>query len=358
LHPFPGSVGVVLNRDHPEGGKLAERLRRFADHVGEQSPLYQTLARAAAEDDAAVAILADAPYSQPPANLLFAAVQYLLLEGAGPRLASHYPAVAGPGAEPEGDPVAAFHEFLVEHRDRITALVASRRVQTNEVRRCTALLPAFTAARDPTLPLALIEVGASAGLNLLFDRYHYDYGAVESGPARSPLTLTCEIRSGDPPIPVPVPEVVARVGLDLHPIDVADPDAVRWARSLIWPEQLDRVERFETAVAIARGSPPTLVQGEALELLPRAIESSPVEASLVVYHSFVLNQWTAEDRGRLDDLLTRAANQRPIDRISVEMLEPGAEYADITHTRYQGGKSEPRRLGTAHYHGVWLQWEA
>lgn len=348
----------MLNRDHPEGGKLAERLRRFADHVGEQSPLYQTLTRAAAEDDAAVAILAEAPYGQPPANLLFAAVQYLLLEGSGPRLAAHYPAVAGPGAEPEGDPIAAFHEFLVEHRDRITALVASRRVQTNEVRRCTALLPAFTAARDPMVPIALIEVGASAGLNLLFDRYHYDYATVESGPAGSPLTLTCEIRAGDPPIPVQVPEVVARVGLDLHPIDVADPDAVRWARSLIWPEQLDRVERFETAVAIARENPPTLVRGEALELLPRAIESSPGEASLVVYHSFVLNQWTAEDRDRLDDLLTRAANHRPIDRISVEMLVPGAEYAEIIHIRYERGKSEPRRLGTAHYHGGWLKWEA
>jgi hypothetical protein len=251
-----------------------------------------------------------------------------------------------------------FRQFLRDHRDSLTELVATRRVQTNEVRRCTTLLPAFTAARPDDRPLALIEVGASAGLNLLFDRYRYDYGSARLGPPNAGLTLTCEIEAGEPPLPARLPSVASRVGLDLHPIAVTDPDAVRWARALIWPEQLDRVERFETAVAIARNDPPPLVEGDALELLPAAIEASPAEAAVLVFHSFVLNQWTPEDRSRLDELLVIQSRTRPIDRISVEMETRGVAYPAIIHTRYSGGEAIPRRLGTAHYHGVWLRWEA
>jgi len=347
----------VLNREQPDGGRIAERLRGFAEHVGEHSPLYRTLATALADDPLAIGILGEAPHGQPPANLLLAAVQYLLLEGAEPELAAHYPSLAARN-EPVGDPVHLFHDFLEAHRDAVTALVASRRVQTNEVRRCTTLLPAFTAARDPESPLALIEVGASAGLNLLFDRYRYDYGVAVSGPGDSPLTLTCEIRSGEPPIPVRMPVVASRVGLDLHPIDVTDPRGVRWARALVWPEQVERVERLDAAVAIARQDPPTILAGDAVDLLPGAIAAAPDDASLVVYHSYVLNQWRAGDRARLDELLLSASASRRIDRVSIEMLVRGEAFPFVDHTRYRAGRAESRRLGSAHSHGEWLRWAA
>ncbi|HSM01313.1 MAG TPA: DUF2332 domain-containing protein [Acidimicrobiia bacterium] len=345
----------MLNREQPDGGRIAERLRDFADRVGSESPLYRVLATALSEDPLAIDILGGAPHGQPPANLILAAVQYLLLEGKGPGLAAHYPSLHE-GAGPVGDPVALFHEFLEGHREAVSALVASRRVQTNEVRRCTTLLPAFTTARDPEAPLALVEVGASIGLNLLFDRYRYDYGTAMAGPSGSPLTLTCEIREGDPPIPVRMPAVASRVGIDLHPIDVTDPAAVRWARALVWPEQAERVERLETAVALAREDPPTILAGDALDLLPGVIEATPDEASLVVYHSYVLNQWRPEDRARLDGVLAEASSARRIDRISIEMLARGEAFPFVDHTRYENGRSETRRLGSAHYHGEWLRW--
>lgn len=347
-----------LNREHPEGGRIRERLRRFAEHVGTQSPLYARLAETMADDLVAVDILGAAPYGQPPANLLFAAVQYLLLAGDGPELAAHYPSVSGHGIEPAGDPVQLFHDFLVEHRERVTALVASRRVQTNEVRRCTTLLPAFTAAVEAGRPLALIEVGASAGLNLLFDRYRYDYGSIATGPEGSPLTLTCQVRGGLPPIPAEMPTVASRVGLDLNPLEVTDEESVRWARALVWPEQVERVARLEAAVAIARVDPPTILAGDALDLLPGEIAAVPDDAALVVYHSFVLNQWRAEDRARLDDLLLGASGSRTIDRISIEMLVKGEAFPFVDHTRYESGAAHEKRLATAHHHGEWLLWEA
>ena len=350
-------MGSPLNREHPEGGRIRERLREFAAHVGTQSPLYARLAEATADDPVAVEILGAAPYEQLPANLLFAAVQYLLLEGASPELAAHYPSVSGDRTKPAGDPVQLFHDFLVGHREQVTALVASRRVQTNEVRRCTTLLPAFTAVVEASQPLALIEVGASAGLNLLFDRYRYDYGSIATGLEGSSLTLTCQIRGGRPPIPMGMPAVSFRVGLDLYPLDVTDADAVRWARALVWPEQVERVERLEAAVAIAREDPPTILAGDALDLLPGAIAAAPADAALIVYHSYVLNQWGAEDRARLDDLLQAASGSRTIDRISIEMLVRGEAFPFVDHTRYEGGGTAMRRLGTAHYHGEWLRWE-
>jgi hypothetical protein len=325
--------------------------------VADESAIYATLSAAIADDEVALAIIGESPGSQPQPHLLFAAVQYLLLHGEGRDLATHYPAVAGAEVTPQGDAVGLFREFLRDHRERLTELVATRRVQTNEVRRCTTLLPAFTAARPDDRALALIEVGASAGLNLLFDRYRYDYGSTRLGREDAGLTLTCEIEAGQPPLPAHLPAVATRVGLDLHPIVVTDPDAVRWARALIWPEQVDRVERFETAIAIARDDPPPLVAGDALELLPAAIEASPAEAAVLVFHSFVLNQWAPEDRSRLEELLVAQSRTRPIDRISVEMETRGVAFPAITHTRYSGGEASSRRLGTAHYHGVWLRWE-
>ncbi|MEX1208034.1 MAG: DUF2332 domain-containing protein [Acidimicrobiia bacterium] len=348
----------MLNRELPEGGRLPERLRGWAERVADESPIYATLSAATADDEVALAIIGESPSSQPQPHLLFAAVQYLLLDGKGQGLATHYPAVAGAGARPHGDLVGLFRDFVRDHRVRLTELVATRRVQTNEVRRCTTLLPAFTAARPDDRPLALIEVGASAGLNLLFDRYRYDYGTVRTGPEDSPLTLDCQVRSGVPPVPDRMPQVAWRLGLDLHPIDVHDHDAVRWGRALIWPEQLDRVARFETAVEIARGDPPPMVKGDALELLPAAIAATPSDAAVLVYHSYVLNQWAPEDRSRLEELLVTQSRTRPIDRISVEMETRGVAYPAIIHTRYSSGEAIPRRLGTAHYHGVWLRWEA
>src|SRR5215218_1913808 len=151
---------------------LADRFACFAlEECHDSSPLYERLALGVADDPAMLALAAYARPGQPTPNLLFAAVQYLLLGGTPHPLAAFYPGLAhDPVAG--GDPYPAFHDFCRQHADSIRELLETRLVQTNEVRRSACLLPAFcwVARLAGDRPLALLEIGASAGLNLLWDR--------------------------------------------------------------------------------------------------------------------------------------------------------------------------------------------
>jgi hypothetical protein len=165
---------------------LAQRFMRFAEQeCGDYAPFYAHLARGIAHDPELLAIAAHTRSGQQAPNLLLAAVHDLLLRGADHALAAFYPSVAHLAAVPPGDPLPAFRAFCRDHRAALIDLVSTRLVQTNEPQRCTVLLPAFSmvARLASGRPLALIEVGASAGLNLLFDRYGYDYGAGQSAGA-------------------------------------------------------------------------------------------------------------------------------------------------------------------------------
>ena len=348
----------MRNREHPNPD-IAGRLRRFADIAAPDSPLSAAFARAAADDDVCHSILGEARHSLPAANMLLAAVHFLLLGGEADPLAAHYPSVSATGGFDDGsDPGEAFLAFCRRHRDRLVHLVSQHGVQTNEVRRCVVLLPAFArvAARERA-PLALLELGASAGLNLCFDRYRYHYGWRRTGPEESPLTLGTEVRSGEPIVPDPLPEVAWRAGVDLDPIDLRNESAVRWARALLWPEQLDRIERFDIAVGLARQGPPKVVEGEATAMLPDLVAESPDEAALLVFHSHVLNQMSPEERDTLDRRLRDISRLRKVDRISFEALRPEMDFPEVTHIRYRDGGSTETLLGTAHHHGAWIAWK-
>lgn len=346
------------NSDLPERGHLSDRLRRFSALVTDDSPLYARICEGAAEDPTVHEILETAAYQQPAANLLLAAVHYLLLRGAGPALAAHYPSVTDAQQPATGDPVTLFAAFCRDHREELIEIVSTRTVQTNEVRRCTALLPAFGwVARQTQSPLALIEIGSSAGLNLVFDRYRYDYGnGLVAGDPRAVVTLSTELRGGrDLPVD-PFPTVVWRRGIDLHPVDVTDPDAVDWLRALLWPEQSERMERFEAAVAVARTDPPTLVAGDAIDVIGEITTSVPDEATLIVFHSFVLNQFSPAARGELTQAIAGISQTRDVHRIGVDMTTRTPRPPRILHTAFRGSAAETTDLGSANHHGAWLEW--
>jgi hypothetical protein len=317
-----------------------------------ESPLYARICRAVASDPDLLALVADVPASQPVPNLLLAAVHDLLLAGAEHPLADHYPSVGGTAGAEGAD--LAFRDFALTHAATVSELAATRRVQTNEVRRCIAWLPALASLREP---LALIEIGASAGLNLNVDRYRYRYsgrhGATEIGDGA--LVLETEVRGDPPPLPHRPPTIAWRCGIDLDPIDVQDEDAVRWARALLWPEQAERSRRFEHAVQIARRHPVSVVAGDALDVLPDVVADAPDEAGLVVFHSFVVNQLDAAGRESLVGLLDRLGRDRPIHRLSLEWLDADQEpmLDEIVHG---AGRNERRRLGAVHHHGEWIRW--
>lgn len=244
---------------------LADHYRWFAQvEAAVLSPRYAELAAAVAEDAEVLAFLGTLPRPKRQANLLLGALQYL-----------H----GGPPADG-----AQLHERVTGDAERLRATMLARATQTNEAARCAALLPVLAGLPGP---LALIEVGASAGLCLYPDRYGYDYSGVRIGPAASPVQLRCTV-TGRGPVPTGVPEVVRRAGIDLNPLDAADPDDVAWLQALIWPGMDERRDRLTAAAAIAAQEPASIVRGDLVAELPGLVAAMPADCTVVVFHTAVL----------------------------------------------------------------------
>ncbi|HEY7357700.1 MAG TPA: DUF2332 domain-containing protein, partial [Ktedonobacterales bacterium] len=352
---------MAHNTPHIPLETLALRFQRFAEQEAEPgfSPFYTRLCRGIASDSQVLALAAETPAGQPAPNLLLAAVHYLLLKGVQHPLAAFYPSLTNPPDPADAYP--AFQTFCLEYASDIHELLLSRRVQTNEVARSACLLPAFelVARQTARAPLSLIEIGASAGLNLLWDRYGYDYGnGQQYGVLDSPLQIPCALR-GDvlPPFPSRPPDVALRVGIDLNPVDVEDADAVLWLRALIWPEHHERVSRLNQALDIARAHPPEVIAGDALRLLPEVAARAAAETSLCIFHSMATNQFSREQRERLTTLLLEFSRQRPLFRISFEK-HAGAEHTQLHLLSYVQGSKTEHLLAHCSAHGRWLEWLA
>ncbi|MEU8923984.1 DUF2332 domain-containing protein [Kitasatospora sp. NPDC048545] len=266
-------------------GDTGDLYRTFAEQEARgNSATYRELAERVAEDGRLCALLDGLPAAKRQPNLLFGAVRHL----------------GGPVAE--GWP--AFRDWVAAHWDETSATMLERRTQTNEAGRCATLLPLLATLPQP---LALIEVGASAGLCLYPDRYRYRYlpadGAgdpvAEFGAAASPVALDCAV-SGPVPLPASLrerlPEVVWRAGIDLNPLDVRAEEDVRWLESLVWPEQTHRLDRLRGAVRVARAEPPLLVRGDLNATVRELVARVPAGATPVVFHSAVLAYLPPEAR--------------------------------------------------------------
>jgi hypothetical protein len=314
---------------------VAERYRRFAEREARgRSPLYEQFARGVAGDPELLALLEPLPPAKQQPNLLFAAVRYL-----GGHQADY----------------GAFRRFVLDHADQVVATMLARRTQTNEVGRCALLLPLL--ARLPG-PLALVEVGASAGLCLLPDRYAYDYAGAIVGHPASPLRLSCQPR-GPVPVPTALPEVVWRRGIDLAPIDLGDPDAVRWLECCVWPDQPHRLARLQAAVQVARADPPVVVRGDLLEQVGPVVAQAPADATVVVFHVAVLVYLPKAARRRFAELMA----QLPAVWIWAEgpgVVLRAPERLHRTRELDQGaflvGQGPRLLVGLADPHGAWLQW--
>lgn len=344
---------------HPE---LKDAFERFArvEAPDLDSPMYAELAAGVAGDDELLALAAGRQRGQPAPNMLFGAVQYLLLQGVEHPLAAHYPILSGP-EPPPGPAFPAFRAFCLEHREAVGELIATRRTQTQVVRRCTCLLPAFGLVhREAEAPLALIDVGASAGLNLNFDRYACRYlragnQVLRWGRSGARVELEADLR-GPATMPAPPPEipVASRDGIDLNPIDLADPDELLWLRALIWPEHVERHAQLVDAAAELKNSPIRLHRGDASRDLPHLLDRVPAEVALVVYSTIALYQVPREGRRRITEALEARSRERPVWRVALEGVHPPS----LTLTRYRGGAGETELLARASPHGWWIEWGA
>ena len=341
----------------------------FAREAGRNGdcPLYEHLARAIADDPDMQAITLPARPGQPPANMLFAAAHDLLLAGAAHELRLYFPHLLKDGETlnaPDARTYAIFQDFVARHRTQMDALIAARVTNTNEVRRCSFLRAGYAhVAAQTGRALHIVELGPSAGLNLNWDRYAYRYDGpdgttLRGGPA-SALTIDAAwLGDTPPPVPQDPPAVAARTGLELNAVDLSSADDRRWLVALIWPGRVERIERLRAALEIAARHPPPIRQGDALALLPAALEEVAPTSAAVVSHSLVTYQWTDAMRARLEDILLEASARRPIHRLFVDTIgrseDPGRYW--LRERIYRNGTMDERALAETHPHGAWIRW--
>lgn len=321
------------------------------------SPLYSDLLERAAQDvergGPTWALLADHASDPGPSALalrLMGAVHRLVLEGQLPELARHYPSVGGVPR----DPWPAFRRALEAQHDGLAGRI-HRPVQTNEVGRCAALLPAFLLiARETGLALGLLEVGASAGLNLRWDQFHYRAGRQSWGPSDSPVQISCRFEGRRPSLG-PTVRVVARRGCDTDPVDPLTQEGRLTLLSYVWADQPERVRLLSNAIEIARRVPATLQRANAPDWVSRELRGRPAGTATVVYHSIVTQYLSDEERGRLEAAIVatgeRATRSRPLAWLR---LEPAGRRAELTLTTWPGGRE--RRLARVGYHGQPVRW--
>ncbi len=317
---------------HESDLSISENYWRFAHlEAAGRSPAYQELAEFVAENTTILQFLGRlAPAKRQP-NLLFAAARYILGEPANPD---------------------SLTKLIDERGVDLAAIMYERRTQTNEAARCAILVPALALIPGP---LALIEVGAAAGLTLLVDFYNYDYhGHVLNGLDADAPVLTCQ-PIGSVPIPGRVPEVGWRVGLDLNPLDPSNPADVEWLSCLIWPGEEGRAERLNAVTATARRHPVQICRGDLLDDLAGLAAKVPAGLTLVIYHTAVL-AYVDEAKRRAFAALTRSlgaiwiANEAPG---VVGDTAPSSSSRGFTLVR-----DGTELLAQSDPHGNWIEWLA
>ncbi len=295
---------------------LAQVYRRFGEvDAAETSPLYARVAVALSESDEALRAIEAAPARRRHPTVILAALHDLALAG-------HAPALAAAHAAADGDAAArAAIDTLLRMTDSVVAVAVRRKTRPNETGRCAVLYPAIAEAarRVGAHAVGLIDVGCSAGLNLNVDRVGLTYSNGPSlGDPSSPVQMSSST-VGDRPVPTrAMPEVVARVGVDLDPVDVTDADEARWLRACLWPDQRERLARLDAEMALAATAPPLLLQGDPVEVLPEAFARVPADALPVVTTTWALSQFTLESRLRFLHRLDEAATGRAVAWVSVE----------------------------------------
>jgi len=337
---------------------LAKRLRRQAAWCAElDSPLYASLLESAADDlelegpvRAVLEGFQEEPGSAALALRLMGAVHRLVLDDTLPELAAHYPSTGGDGDPSTTWPV--FRQALIDHRAEVRALLGSG-CQTNEVGRSAALVGGFLeAAHRAGLALRILEIGASAGLNLRWDRYRYESAAGAWGDDASPVRFTHSYV-----VPPPLNRhatVVQRMGCDLHPIDPTSDTGALVLRSFIWADQLGRLALLDGAIEIAREMPAVVEQAEAADFLRRELARPVPEVATVVFHSVFL-QYVDE------------AGRRRIEAVISEARRSAGHDSPVFHLRLEPGKTAEARfeirlddelLGTSLAHGTGVRWVA
>lgn len=376
---------------------MRRRFREFATEYA-SLPLYGSVSRHVADDPVAAALLTAAQPGQARPVLWFAALHDLVLRRPDLPAARWYASVVGREAVPDGDPWPDVRATVLAHEEELRGLIATRTTQTNEVNRSVYVAAGLSAAvdavsavdareglsdrsRDGSTPgrVALVELGASAGLLLGIDRYCVMTASAAGGlrtsvgDSGSPVLCEGVDRSTGRRALRPLPEVVARVGVDRDPVALDDEDGVRWLLACLWPDVPGRVERFEAARHVLRSDPPPVLRGDLVDDAARAVDVVLDTAAhaggadhVVVHSSWALTYVARDRRSALVGHLGRVAGTVPaLSWFTAEPPgcvpglpdEPRAAAGTTVlglRTWVAGVELQPRVFGVAHPHGAWV----
>lgn len=349
-------------------GESVERLSQIWRDFGETecgtySPLYAAICHSVADDPELLALVAAAPESGQQPNVLLAAVHYLVLGGIAHPLADVYAGRADPDLAP-----ALFRDLCLSQQHNVGQMLASRHTQTNEPGRAALLAIGLAAAADLLgEPIGLLDAGCSAGLNLLIDRYRFEYGPMGSlGPIDSPVTITCDL-TGTLPVPRRLPTIAARLGVDRSPVDIANADDARWLLACVWPDT-GRLARTAAAIELARRHPPKVISGDMVADLDGALDTFDRSLPIVVVTTSAYGYLSVEQRHAFLDVLERRARRQPLAWLSTDPpgvldvvpIPPATGHAGTFATvmglvTFETGTAFGRALGLCHSHGAWME---
>jgi hypothetical protein len=350
-----------------EGSITADQWRKYFEVQADSclrdgSPLYGALIRRVGEDHASGGIVADLldgwqgnPILQAVAMRMMGAVHHLVLAGDAPKLARHYPSAGGTPSYP--DVADVFIATLREHREFVAKRLGLP-VQTNEVRRSAALLGGFLqVAASTRLPLRVLEIGASAGLNQLWDRYRYALGPHRWGDPQAEPLLTTDWQGPPPALDAPL-QVASRHACDLSPLDLSDTESRHHLETFIWPDQPERRERFNRATDAVLAAGVEIDRSAALPWLADRLAQPVVGVATVLFHSVVWHYIDPEEQEGIVALMERVGEASDANTpLAWLRMEPRSfANCELRLRVWPGG--EDQLLGTCGSHGQYVKWNS
>lgn len=358
----------------------ADLWRRFAALECADEPLYVALCGLIADDPALLALAAESPPEQRRPNLLLAALHERVLAGAGRALADYYPSVGGQRA-PDDGLRAALWQVVDAERAALLRHLRHGATQTNEVARCAVLAPALSRVAELTgrQDLALLDFGTSGGLNLGVDAHAYRYHLPDGGqrslgaaPDGERAEIACEWLGGD--LPATPWRLTQRLGIDPHPVDLADPARLRWLRACLWPQDRARDERLQRAArAVTAAGWAVRREADCIGAIEPWLSTLPAGVQPLLFNSWVLTYLPESERQRLRDTADRLALSRGLAWLSAEAAnlsardqpvppQPNLPPAQLTGSptlwtlRWpEAGRIREQALLWSHGHGRWAQ---
>jgi hypothetical protein len=337
------------------------------------------------DDDALLALASAIPADRLPPLLFSAAATSLILAREPEPLRACFPRLGE--AQSRLDPSFAEHyrAFCLEHSDELLELCAHHRYQMNEVGRCADFVPSLTEATDEHREVVLVDIGTGAGLALHFDRYRYSYGPAGGEPlhvgmSTSPVSVEVELAGPlTPRLPSQLPVIADRIGIDVEPLDLGDPEVHGWLAACV-PQEIGAVTRFHEAARVALDNPARALRGDACELLPQVLDAIAPGPLVYLVDTYVNVFFSPEHLARFREIVDTVGRRRDLDWVSTDPLVPMGQSASRTVTgieappellernrrggvfgvvslrSYRNGKLTERILGVAHPSALWLEW--